>query len=302
MMVDFLRGTVTVDSPTVVCADPDQGERTATVDALRAAGLEVTGVATVAGVEAEVDEAVDCVVTAFAFPDGDAFDVVDAVRQAHNDCVCILFTDERPSDLPRGRPDQVVEYIPRTIPDARDRLVDVASLAVAESTHAAYPVPEDEADRLQAVEQYDVEALAAEETFSRLTALMTSHFDIDVAFVGLVDEHEERFVACEGANWHTLAREDSICTHTILEDDVMVVEDIQEDPRFAANETLPELGIRSYAGARITDTDGNSIGAVCCIHGEPRSYTTAELNDLERFAEEVEEQLELRRRLGAGVS
>ncbi|MFC6864137.1 GAF domain-containing protein [Halomicroarcula sp. GCM10025817] len=288
--------------PTVVCADPDDAERAATVEALTAADLDVVGAATVAAVDAAVDESVDCVVTAFSFPDGDAFDVVDAVRLAHNDCVCILFTDESPSDLPRGRPDQVVEYVPRSIPAARERLADVVALAAAESTHAAFPVPDREKERLAAVRGYDVEALAAEETFERLTALMTTHFDIDVAFVGLVDEHEERFVACEGANWRTLAREDSICTHTILSDELTVVEDTHEDPRFAANERLDDLDIRSYAGARITDGAGNALGAVCCIDDEPRSYTAAERADLRRFADEVEEQLSLRRRLGAGVT
>ncbi|MFC7018181.1 MULTISPECIES: GAF domain-containing protein [Haloarcula] len=288
--------------PTVVCADPDDAARAATLEALAGADLDVVGAATVADVDAAVDESVDCVVTAFSFPDGDAFDVVDAVRLAHDDCVCILFTDESPSDLPRGRPDQVVEYVPRSIPAARERLADVVALAAAESTHAAFPVPDREADRLAAVREYDVEALAAEETFERLTALMTTHFDIDVAFVGLVDEHEERFVACEGANWRTLAREDSICTHTILSDEVTVVDDTHEDPRFAANDRLDDLDIRSYAGARITDEAGNALGAVCCIDDEPRSYTAAERADIRRFADEVEEQLSLRRRLGAGVT
>jgi hypothetical protein len=289
------------EHPTVVCADPDETERTATVDALTAAALDAVGATSVADVEALVDESVDCVVTTFGFPDGNAFDVVDAVRLAHNDCVCILFTDESPADLPRGRPDQVVEYVPRSVPDARERLVDVVSLAAAEATQAAFPVPEGEDDRLAAVREYDVDALAAEETFSRLTALIASHFDIDVAFVGLVDEHDEQFVACEGANWRTLAREDSICTHTILSDEVMVVEDTREDPRFSANDRLVELGIRSYAGARITDEAGHSLGAVCCIDDEPRSYTRAEREDLRRFADEVEEQLSLRRRVGAGA-
>jgi GAF domain-containing protein len=288
--------------PTVVCADPDDAERAATLEALAGADLDVVAAATVADVDAAVDESVDCVVTASRFPDGDAFDVVDAVRLAHNDCVCILFTDESPSDLPRGRPDQVVEYVPRSIPAARERLADVVALAAAESTHAAFPVPDREAERLAAVREDDVEALAAEETFERLTALMTTHFDIDVAFVGLVGEHEEQFVACEGANWRTLAREDSICTHTILSDELTVVEDTHEDPRFAANERLDDLDIRSYAGARITDEAGNALGAVCCIDDEPRSYTAAERADIQRFADEVEEQLSLRRRLGAGVT
>lgn len=288
--------------PAVVCVDADEETRTATVEALETAGFEVRPSESVEGVEAAMDDSVGCVVTTATLADGSVFDVVELVRESYPDCACVLFTDEPPADLPRGGRDQVVEYVPRTVPEAHDRLVDVVRAAATEMTQAAYPVPEDEMERLSAISEYDVDELSALDTFERLTSLIASHFDIDVAFVGLVDAHEERFIACEGANWRTLSREDTICTHTILTDDVMVVENVQEDPRFAAVDRLEELDIRSYAGARITDENGNALGAVCCIHGEPRSYTRAERDDLRRFADEVEEQLQLRRRLESGGS
>ncbi|WP_324759290.1 GAF domain-containing protein [Haloarcula sp. GH36] len=292
---------MSVDSPAVVVADPDASERSATVDTLEAAGLAVGSVGSIADIETTVTADTDCVVTATTFPDGDAFDAVDAVRAASPDCVCVLFTADSPSDLPRGRPDQIVEYVPQTVPNARERLVDIVGNAVRSSNQAAYPVPADETERLAAVGEYDIDELGAEATFHRLTTLIANHFDINVAFIGLVDAHEERFIACVGANWPTLAREDTICTHTILTDEVMVVEDVHEDPRFSAVNRLDELDIRSYAGARITDEAGNALGAVCCIDDEPRSYSRAEREDLRRFADEVQEQLRLRKRLSEGV-
>jgi len=290
---------VSAELPTVVCVDRDGETRSTTVEALEAAGFEVRPSESVAGAGTALDDSVGCVVTTAALPDGDGFDVVELVRDRYPDCACVFYTGERPADLPRGGREQVVEYVPRSVPGALDRLVDVVTAAATEVTQAAYPVPENETERLAALAEYDVDELAALDAFERLTALITTHFDIDVAFVGLVGDHEEQFVACEGANWRTLAREDSICTHTILTDEVMVVDDVQDDPRFTAVERLEELDIRSYAGARITDDDGNALGAVCCIHGAPRSYTRAERDDLRRFADEVQEQLELRRRLGA---
>jgi len=288
---------VSDELPAVVCVDADEAIRTPTVQALEAAGFEVRPSGSVADVETALDDSVGCVVTAATLPDGGGFDVVELVRDRYPDCACVLFTDEQPADLPRGGREQVVEYVPRTVSDAHDRLVDVVTATASGTTQAAYPVPENEAKRLAALANYDLEELSALDTFERLTSLITSHFDINVAFVGLVDSHEERFVACEGANWRTVSREDSICTHTILIDDVMVVEDIQNDPRFAAVDRLKEPDIQSYAGARITDGEGNALGAVCCIDGEPRSYTQAEVDDLRRFADEVEEQLALRQRM-----
>lgn len=282
------------ESATVVCADPDDEGRAETSEALETAGFQVLGAGSVDDVESVIDDSVGCVVTTASFPDGNGFDVVAAVRERYPDCACVFFTTEPPADLPRGGHDQVVEYVPRAVEGALDRLLDVVEAATTEVTQAAYPVPQDEAERLAALAQYDVDELSTLDTFERLTALITSHFDIDVAFVGLVDAHEERFVACEGANWRTLTREDTICTHTILTEEVMIVPDVQKDPRFTGIDRLDELDIRSYAGARITDTEGNALGAVCCIHGEPREYTQAERDDLRRFADEVEEQLQLR--------
>lgn len=282
---------------TVLCLDSESEERTATVEALSDAGFEVVEAGTIDDAVAALNESIDCVVTATALADGSGFDVVGRVREAYADCPVVLFGEASAADVPSGRQSHVVEYVPRSIPGARERLVSLVTEATQGTYQVAYPVPEDEESRIEALATYDVEALAAAETFDRLTKLVASHFDIDVAFVGLVDEHEERFVACEGANWETLTREDTICTHTILEEEVMVVEDVGEDPRFAANDTLRELDIRSYAGVRLTTPDGHAIGALCCTDSEPRSYTDAELRDLRLFAEEVTEQLELRRRV-----
>jgi GAF domain-containing protein len=300
LLLESQSANVSAELPTLVCADPDAEARSETVERLEAAGFPVREAASVADVAAALGDSVGCVVTTATLPDGDGFDVVATVRDRYPDCACVFFTTATPADLPRGGRDQIVEYVPRSVPNAMDRLVQVVRAAATELTQSAYPVPKDEAERLAALSRYDVDSLSALETFDRLTALIATHFDIDVAFVGLVDEHEERFIACEGANWRTLSREDTICTHTILTDDVMVVEDVREDPRFESVDRLEELDIRSYAGARITDGAGNALGAVCCIHSEPREYTRAERDDLRRFADEVEEQLTLRNRIDEG--
>jgi len=287
---------------TVICVDDDDAAQSTTVEALESAGFGVRPCGSVAAVESAMDDSVGCVVTTASLPDGSGFDVVELVREGVPDCPCVFFTTEPPSELPRGGRDQVVEYVPRSVPNSHDRLADVVMAATEAPTQVAYPLPENETERLAALGRYDIDELATLGTFERLTALITSHFDIDVAFIGLVGAHDERFVACEGANWQTLDREDTICTHTVLTDDVMVVEDVRDDPRFTGVGRLEALDIRSYAGARITDDEGNALGAVCCTHGEPRSYTQAERDDLRRFADEVQEQLELRRRLEAGGS
>jgi CheY-like chemotaxis protein len=295
--VEQSRYVVTDSQLTVVSVEGDPDEQTATVDALSGAGFEVRQGTTASDVATVLDAEVDCVVTATTLPDGTGFDVLERVRADYADCPVVLFGEMSPDDVPKGSQSHIVEYLPRSIPGARERLVSLVRSATMGGYQVAYPVPEDEQARLEALAAYDVTDFTTAETFDRLTKLVVSHFDIDKAFVGLVDEHEERFVACEGADWQTVAREDTICTHTILEHEVMVVEDITEDPRFAGNDTLRELDIRSYAGAQLTTPDGQTIGALCCTDSETRSYTAAERQDLRLFADEAMEQLELRRRL-----
>jgi DNA-binding NtrC family response regulator len=127
--------------PTVVCVDADEQARAVTVDALETAGFEVRTSGSVAEVEAALDDSVGCVVTTTSLPDGSGFDVVELVREHHPDCACVFFTSESPSELPRGSPEQVVEYVPRSVPAAHDRLTEIVRAVATEGAQAAYPVP-----------------------------------------------------------------------------------------------------------------------------------------------------------------
>ncbi|WP_436929337.1 GAF domain-containing protein [Halosimplex halobium] len=284
---------------TVLCVDADDEERTATRETLVADGVAVTEAGSVAAAGDALEAGgVDCVVTGYDLPDGTGLDVAARVRETTPDTPCILFTDASPDRIDTAdREDVVVEYLPRDMPEARETLARMVGNLVEQRTQVGYPLPTREDERLAALEQYDRPGMAAAEAFRRLTALARSHFGVNVAFVGLVDAHQERFLACAGASWETLSREDSMCTHTILRDDLMVVEDTHADDRFADNDRLDELDIRAYAGVPLETPRGATIGAFCLTHDEPRSFSEDGLADLRRFADEAMDQLELRRQL-----
>ncbi|MFB6308545.1 MAG: GAF domain-containing protein [Haloarculaceae archaeon] len=281
----------------VVVADPDPDARSATMDALREEGMEPVACESVSDVLTALEQRdVDCVVTERVLGNDEWDDVLEAVRETRPDCPCILFTDGQVGSVLTSRTELIVEYLPKTLPEARERLAALIEETTRGRFQVAYPVPDDEDARIEKLREYDVEELRTTAAFDRLTKLIARHFDVAVAFVGLVDEHEEEFIACEGADWKYLEREDTICTHTILENDVLVVENVQEDPRFEANDRLEGLEIRSYAGTQLV-VDGQAIGALCVIDDEPRGYSEAEKRDLRLFAQEVVEQLKLRRKL-----
>jgi CheY-like chemotaxis protein len=283
---------------TVLCVDT--GDRIGAVETAveNEDGLSSVAVSSVAGADEQIrDGGVDCVVTAYDLPDGSGMDVVGTLRSESPQTPCVLFTDVSPGAIETASfEEMIVEYLNRDLPDAHDRLGFVVDDLIAHSAQVGFLSPDDEQSRLEALERYDVDELPVEESFDRLTDLIASHFDVAVSFIGLIEEDVENFLACHGEDWDTLTREDTICTHSMLQEDVMVVEDIREDKRFANNDTLENLGIVSYAGANM-EHDGQVVGQLCLIDHERRTYDETERRELQQFAETAMEILELRQSL-----
>ncbi|SFR69334.1 Response regulator receiver domain-containing protein [Halogeometricum rufum] len=288
-----------MNGATVVCADSDTEARTETATALSDAGLDTVESASVADVKDELGDGVDCVVTEYDLSDGTGMDVVRAVRDSTPDVPCVLYTDERPSSFDTSQVEgMIVEYFRKSAPDAQERLGDLVSDMITQRAQVSYILPDDEEERLAALEQYEIEEFELRASFERISELVASHFGWEAAFVGTIDQNEENFLACHGIELGESAdRQDTICTHAILEEQVTVIEDILADHRFVENEMLDSVGIRAYAGANIDTPDGHTIGSLCLIDYEPNTMSEQERREFALFADEVAEQLELRREI-----
>lgn len=286
---------------TVLYVDPDEDRWEDVTGPLEArADLEALAVDGLDSARTALDAwQVDCLVSEFDLGTGTALDLFEWAREEAPETGCILFSEVDPAaELGEDAFQNILaEYLPRNSAESTERLVDLVHNVGANSVGVGYPVPDNETDRLAAVRSYDLPNLSTIETFDRLTHLVVDYFDSAVSFIGIVKEEEEEMLACHGADWQVLARDESICAYSMLEEDVTVVEDVQADPRFENNQTLREMDIRSYAGANLTTADGEVIGELCVIDDQPRGYEEHELADLQLFADEAMEQLELRRRL-----
>ncbi|OVE83931.1 GAF domain-containing protein [Natronolimnobius baerhuensis] len=286
-------------SRTVLCVDTDR--RVSSVASTIDADDELTAVEATSLEQAAATlerEPIVGVVTAYELADGTGLDIVELLREQAPQTPCVLFTDVSPGEIDTASFEElIVEYLNRDLPDAHDRLGFIVNDIIDHSAQVGFLAPEDEDERLETLAAYNIDELPIEESFDRLTDLIADHFDVAVSFIGLVEADEENFLACTGADWDSLTREDTMCTHSMLQEDVMIVEDIADDSRFNRNDQLENLGIVSYAGANMTAPNGQVIGQVCVLDHEQRSYSTAEQKTLEQYADTAMEILELRQSL-----
>jgi len=112
-----------------------------------------------------------------------------------------------------------------------------------------------------------------------------------MCYVGVIDADEERFLACHGVDFDSIEREETICSYAIITDDVMVVEDVQNDPRFRDMDAIQQLDLAWYASAPIV-VDGNRIGTFCIADTEQRDFSEEDREQLKALAGEFAAKLE----------
>jgi len=293
----------------ILCVEPDDRTRTDTVDRLRTelTDLEPTLVTAdgLADARATLEAGpVDCLVAEYTLPDGTGFDLIDLVQGRYPDAGCVLYTDTDPDTIDTAAlTGTVTEYVGKDSLFGDQRLAQLVRTTVEKRTGASYPVPQAEDERLAALRTYDLESPELRATLDRITDAAATHFDVEIASINVINERSQEFLACYGETeqWETVDREDSVCTFTILEDEVMTVADVTEDPRFESrSDALLDLGIRAYMGANLTTSNGLVIGPLCVYDDEPRSFSAADEAYLATLASVAMDVIELHSRLDGG--
>ena len=159
------------------------------------------------------------------------------------------------------------------------------------------PLPQNELERLAALVRYDVLDTPPEQSFDRLTRTAAYIFGTPTALVSLVDRERQWFKSCFGLDMTETPRNVAFCAHAILGKEPLVVCDATQDARFAKLSIVTgKPYIRFYAGAPLVTSDGFRIGSLCVVDSVARSApTSAQLSCLADLADQVVEQLELRK-------
>lgn len=158
------------------------------------------------------------------------------------------------------------------------------------------PQPTAAVERLKALRRYNTLAtlFEAETAFDRITTLTARLFDVPIALVSLVDGFRAWFKSCDGFDSDKIIWDDTICCFAVLTDDVLVIPDLKNDPRFTCQPfTLNEPDIRFYASAPLITHDGSNVGNFCLVDSKPRQDLNVEQRaTLTDLAAMVVEELE----------
>ncbi len=156
-------------------------------------------------------------------------------------------------------------------------------------------IPDDEAERLAAVQRYDILDTPADGTFDRITALAARLFDVPIAIVSLVDHDRIWFKSHHGLEIDQIGRDAGLCASAILHEGPWIVNDAPYDPRALANPLVAgEFGLKFYAGVPLRTSDGHKLGTLCILDFEPRDLTAKETSTLDDLAAMVMSEMELR--------
>jgi len=148
-----------------------------------------------------------------------------------------------------------------------------------------HPLPANEADRLAELRSLHVLDTLPQEVFSHVTALAADICGSPMALITLVDEHRQWVKARQGMDITETPREQSFCTHTVLDNDrVLVVPDATRDERFADLDLVRSGQVQFYAGAPIVTPQGHALGAVCVLDSRQRQLEPHQLQMLGHLA------------------
>lgn len=156
---------------------------------------------------------------------------------------------------------------------------------------------ENEEERLRELFEYGILDTSPEQEFNDIVTLASQVCQVPICLITLIDNCRQWFKAKVGieASFTETERDIAFCAHTIHFNELLEVEDMMKDKRFADNPlVINDPKIRFYAGVPLISPSGHKLGSLCVLDTRPRRLNPAQRFALETLARQVEQQFELK--------
>lgn len=156
-------------------------------------------------------------------------------------------------------------------------------------------LPNNEAERLEALKKYQILDTLAEQEYDDITHIASQICNSPIALISLVDDHRQWFKSKVGLDAQETPKSIAFCSHAILGDDVFEIKDSSKDERFFDNPLATGAPhVQFYAGAPLTTPEGHNIGTLCVIDKKPNELDDKQKEALQALSRQVIAQAELK--------
>ena len=143
-----------------------------------------------------------------------------------------------------------------------------------------FPIPENENERLRALDAYGIMDSLNEHEFDRIAKLAAIICDVPVALISFIAGERQWIKAKVGLEHAHMAREAAFCQYTILDEGYVEIPDATLDERFKNLDIVAgDPKFRFYGGYPLIDPSGFALGTLCVI-----DYKAASLSENQRLA------------------
>ena len=158
-------------------------------------------------------------------------------------------------------------------------------------------IPENEAERLNNLESYNILDTLPEADYDNITAIAAEICGTPVALISLLDNKRQWFKSHHGIEISETPKEQSFCAHAINNTDgVFIVSDTRKDFRFHDNPLVTgDSKAIFYAGAQLTSKNGLPLGTLCVMDHKPNVLNEGQIKSLSALSNQVMNLLELRK-------
>lgn len=191
----------------------------------------------------------------------------------------------------------IEKRLAKTCPDLvattfADAEVQIENALQTSSPMMPAPIPGDEARRLEEIKKLTLLDTPPEEMYDAITRKLAEAFKVPISLVTIVDADRQFWKSQVGlpddlAKARESPRATSVCGHVVARNELLVVEDVAKDDRFANNPFVKERGIRFYAGAPLRTRSGHVVGSLCVIDMKPRTISDEQKWLLQSLAKQL---------------